>query len=302
LKPTLVILAAGLGSRYGGIKQMDPVGINGETLLDFSTFDAKRSSFGKVVYIIRKDIEGDFRERIFDSVAQSFDAQYVFQTLDAFLTPPQKRLAAGRVKPWGTVHAVLCAKNAVKEPFVVINADDYYGRTAFQTLAAYLWPLDAASAEHAMVGYVLENTMSKAGSVTRGVCTVKDGSLVSMKENTNICYEGDKIVSLMGDQKTAFTGKEWVSMNFFGFAPTIFAEFAKYFENFIDQNAGSENAEALLPTAVNEMVASRRGKLKFFTSQEQWFGMTYPEDRALVKEEIAKKIASGYYPQRLWVQ
>ncbi|MDR3283618.1 MAG: hypothetical protein LBS97_00370 [Treponema sp.] len=300
MKPTLVILAAGLGSRYGGIKQIDPVGQHGETLLDFSTFDAKTNGFGKVVYIIRKDIERDFRERIFDRVAKSFDAQYVFQDRESLLTQAQKAVSANRTKPWGTIHAVLCARDAVKEPFAVINADDYYGRSAFETLGLHLSGLGPDNTEHAMVGYVLENTMSKSGSVSRAICTVKDGYLISMKENTKISYEGGGIVSLLNEKKIVLTGKEWVSMNFFGFAPTAFKDFNAFFEAFMAENSASEKTEVLLPAAANEIVAAGKGKIKFYTSQENWFGMTYPEDRALVKSEIAKKIAEGYYPPRLW--
>jgi choline kinase len=302
MKPTLVVLAAGMGSRYGGVKQIDAVGLHGETLLDFATFDAKKSGYGKVVYIIRKDIEKDFRERLFDRVARNMDAEYVFQTPDALLNEAQQKtaLTAGRKKPWGTVHALLCARDAVATPFTVINADDYYGRTAFETLGAYLAEIGSDSTEHAMVGYVLGNTMSKSGTVSRGVCTVQDGELVSMEEQTKIGYEGDKIVSLIGDKKITMTGKEWVSMNFFGFAPTAFTEFAAYWDAFITQNAASEKAECLLPNGAGKIVADGKGKIKFFISTENWFGMTYPEDRAIVKAEIAKKIESGYYPAQLW--
>jgi choline kinase len=300
VKPTLVILAAGLGSRYGGVKQIDPVGFNGETLLDFSTFDAKRSGFGKVVYIIRKDIENDFRERIFDRISKNFDAEYVFQTHDSLLTDAEIATSKTRTKPWGTIHAILCAKDVVKEPFAVINADDYYGRSAFETLSNHLSGITPASTEHAMVGFVLGNTMSKSGSVSRAICTVKDGELVSMKENTKISYEGNKIVSLLDGEKIELTGKEWVSMNFFGFAPSAFAQFTVFWESFIAENAASEKAEALLPAAASEIVSAGKGKIKFYSSQESWFGMTYPEDRAIVKAEIAKKIESGYYPGQLW--
>ncbi len=186
MKPTLLVLAAGMGSRYGGVKQIDSIGKNGECLLDFAAYDAKKSGFGKVVYIIRKDIEKDFRERLFDRVAKNFDAQYVFQTPDALLTSDELKKAADRTKPWGTIHAVLCARDAVKEPFAVINADDYYGRNAFETMGKYLSSISEDSTEHAMVGYVLKNTMSRNGSVSRGVATTKDGYLEKIVENTKI--------------------------------------------------------------------------------------------------------------------
>ena len=300
MKPTLVVLAAGIGSRYGGVKQIESVGLHGECLLDFATYDAKLSGFGSVVYIIRKDIEKDFRERLFDRVAKNFDAQYVFQSHERLLTQEQIAMSSRRTKPWGTIHALLCAQEAVKAPFVVINADDYYGRDAFKTLGAYLSEVTSESTEHAMVGYVLENTMSKSGSVSRGVCTVRDGMLASMVENLKIYYEGDGIVSEIGDSKKQLTGKEWVSMNCFGFTPAAFASFNAFWEDFIATNAQSEKAEALLPNAVDALIHSGKGSMKFFTSTENWFGMTYPEDRKIVKEALAKKIAEQYYPEMLW--
>lgn len=300
MKPTLLVLAAGMGSRYGGVKQIDAVGKNGECLLDFATFDAKKSGFGKVVYIIRKDIEKDFRERLFDRVARNMDAEYVFQSHESLLTAEQIRLSAGRSKPWGTAHAVLCAEKAVHEPFAVINSDDYYGRNAFETLGKHLSSINNDSTEHAMVGYVLEKTMSRNGSVSRGVCTVKDDNLVSIVENLKIYFEDGKVVSDMGGTKEILTGKETVSMNLFGFSPKAFEEFNSYWENFIKDNVTAEKTEALLPVVASDIIRDRKGSVKVYTSEESWFGMTYPEDRENVKNEIAKKITEGYYPEILW--
>jgi len=300
MKPTLLVLAAGMGSRYGGVKQIDAVGANGECLLDYATYDAKRCGFGKVVYIIRKDIESDFRERLFDRVARNFDAEYVFQGMDSLLTEEQKKASLSRTKPWGTTHAVLCAEKAVKTPFAVINADDYYGKEAFATLGAYLSSADPYTSEHAMVGYVLGNTMSRSGSVSRGVCSVRDGQLENIVENLKIYYEGDSIVSEMPEGKVLMTGKEWVSMNLFGFSLKAFEGFNRYWEEFIAGNSASPKAEALLPAAAAEIIRDGEGTIKFFTSEESWFGMTYPEDRQNVRAEIAEKIRSGYYPDRLW--
>jgi len=302
MKPVLLVLAAGMGSRYGGVKQIDAVGLHNETLLDFSTFDAKLSGFGKAVYVIRRDIEKDFRERLFDRVARNMDAEYVFQTGDDFLNGEQKKtaLSSGRKKPWGTVHALICAKNAVKAPFAVINADDYYGRGAFRTIADYLSSIAPESREHAMAGYILEKTLSKSGFVSRGVCSVRDGYLASIKEHTKIGYEGENIVSLADNKKITFTGKEQVSMNFFGFSLSAFPFFEKYFYDFIALNAGDSKAECLLPEGAGAMIDSGAGKIKFFRSQDSWFGMTYPEDRKTVKEEISKKTAASYYPEKLW--
>ena len=300
MKPTLLVLAAGLESRYGGVKQIDSVGKNGECLLDFAAYDAQKSGFGKVVYIIRKDIEKDFRERLFDSVERNFDAEYVFQSHESLLSDEQIRLSSARTKPWGTAHAVLCAEKAVKTPFAVINSDDYYGREAFEILGKYLSEMDAYSPEHSMVGYVLEKTMSRSGSVSRGVCTVKDNKLESIVENLKIYYEGDKIISEWPDKKVELTGKEWVSMNLFGFSLKAFERFHLYWDDFISRNVSAEKAEALLPVAASDIIRNNEGIIKFFTSSENWFGMTYPEDRAIVKEEIAKKISEGYYPENLW--
>ena len=300
MKPTLLVLAAGMGSRYGGVKQIDSVGKNGECLLDFAAYDAQKSGFGKVVYIIRKDIEKDFRERLFDRVARNFDAEYVFQSHESLLSDEQIRLSSARTKPWGTAHAVLCAEKAVKSPFAVINSDDYYGREAFEILGKYLSEMDAYSPEHSMVGYVLEKTMSRSGSVSRGVCTVKDNKLESIVENLKIYYEGDKIISEWPDKKVELTGKEWVSMNLFGFSLKAFERFHSYWDDFISRNVSAEKAEALLPVAASDIIRNNEGIIKFFTSSENWFGMTYPEDRAIVKEEIAKKISEGYYPENLW--
>ena len=300
MKPTLLVLAAGMGSRYGGVKQIDSVSKNGECLLDFATYDAKFSGFEKVVYIIRKDIEADFRQRIFDRVSKNFNAEYVFQSKESLLTEKQIASSSTRTKPWGTVHAILCAESAIKTPFAVINADDYYGRSAFKTMSEYLSSISNESTEHAMIGYVLGNTMSKSGSVSRGICSVKNGRLESIVENLKIYYEGNSIISESDGAKNILTGKEWVSMNFFGFSPAIFKSFSLYWNTFIEKNFTSEKAEALLPMAVVDSISKNEASVKFFTSEENWFGMTYPEDREIVKKEIAAKISSGYYPEKLW--
>ena len=300
MKPTLLVLAAGMGSRYGGVKQIDSEGKNGECLLDFANFDAKKSGFGNVVFIIRKDIEKDFRAKLFDRIAANFDADYVFQSRESLLTQDEISKTSERKKPWGTIHAVLCAEEKIKAPFAVINSDDYYGREAFETLGKYLSGISNDSTEHAMVGYVLGKTMSKSGSVSRGVCTVKDGYLDSIVENTKISYEGAGIVSELDGKKINMTGNEWVSMNLFGFSPKAFEGFHEYWDNFKKTGLFTEKQEALLPVAASDIVKNGEGKIKFFTSSESWFGMTYPEDRELVKQEIADKIKSSYYPEKLW--
>ena len=300
MKPSLLVLAAGLGSRYGGVKQIDPVGMHGEALLDYSVYDACRSGYGKVVFIIRPDIEKDFRERLFDRIARNMDAEYVFQTRESLLDQEQIRLSAERTKPWGTIHALLCAKDVIKEPFTVINADDFYGREAYSILGDYLSKLSNDSTEHAMVGYLLKNTMSPMGSVSRGVCQVKDGLLQSMRENTKIEFEGDRIVSHLPEGDVYLTGEEWVSMNFFGFTPKAFDYMTDYFNRFISENASSPKAEVLLPNCAGEMVQKGIGTLKVFSTTEKWFGMTYREDRDTVKQNLALKTKEGVYPEKLW--
>ena len=301
MKPTLLVLAAGLGSRYGGVKQIDAVGMHGETLLDFGVYDAFHAGYGKVVFIIRKDIENDFRERLFDRIARNMDADYVFQERTALLTEEEAALSAGRTKPWGTIQAILCAKDAVKTPFTVINADDYYGRSAYGILGNYLSTLNNDDTTHAMVGFVLKNTMSPSGSVSRAVCVIKDGILESMEENTKIEYTADGgIVSHMPSGDVKLTGDEPVSMNFFGFTPKVFESFMEYWEDFKKVNIREPKVECLLPNGVSEMVTSGKGSLKVFSSPDKWFGMTYPEDKANVMAELRKKIESGYYPEKLW--
>ena len=307
MKPTLLVLAAGMGSRYGGVKQIDSVGKNGECLLDYAAYDAKKAGFGKVVYIIRKDIEKDFRERLFDRVARNFDAEYVFQTPDALLTPEEFSVVekSGRKKPWGTIHAVLCAQKAINTPFAVINADDYYGRSAFETLGKYLSSISNSCTEHAMVGYTLGKTMSRNGSVSRGVARTKDGYLESIEENTKIYYTGEtfsgsEIASALNGKIIKMTGQQTVSMNLFGSSPEAFNRFNAYWEHFIKRSLSDPKAEAFLTVASSEIIKNGEGKIKVFTSEESWFGMTYPEDKQVVKDELTKKIDSGYYPEKLW--
>lgn len=304
MKPTLLVLAGGMGSRYGGVKQIDSVGIHNETLLDYAVYDAVNNGFGKVVFVIRKDIEADFRERLFDRVARNCNAEYVFQSIDSLITQDQLKQAVNRKKPWGTIHAVLCAKNNIKEPFAIINADDYYGRSAYKTMAAHLAALDTYSPNHAMVGYILENTMSESGSVSRGVCNIENGMLVSMKEHTKISYgteNGQRVILSQLDTGTEhLTGKETVSMNLFGFSLKAFEGFESFFEDFIKKQAASEKAECLLPEGASMLVTKGLGTIKCYTTDERWFGMTYPEDRLIVKKEIAQKIQENYYPEYLW--
>lgn len=300
MKPTLVVMAAGMGSRYGGVKQIDAVGLHGETLLDFGVFDANDSGYGKVVFIIRKDIEHDFRERLFDRIARNMEAEYVFQSMDSLLSPKEIELSKDRKKPWGTIHAILCAEKAIKTPFAVVNADDYYGRSAYKTMGEYLSRLDNDDTTHAMVGFVLENTMSKSGSVSRAICVTKNDELISMEENLKILFKDGKVVSEKDSGDVVLTGKEPVSMNFFGFTPKVFDSFNPYWDEFKKNYITEIKKECLLPNGVSKLVENKEGTLKVLKSEDKWFGMTYPEDKPLVMAELRAKIESGYYPEKLW--
>lgn len=304
MKPTLLVLAAGMGSRYGGIKQIASVGIHDEILLDYAVYDAMNSGFGKAVFVIRKEIEQDFRERFFNRVARNFNAEYVFQTMDKFLNSQQLGLSKNRVKPWGTTHAVLCAADKINEPFAIINADDYYGRAAYKTMSTHLSTVQIDSSEYAMIAYILENTMSRSGSVSRGICGTADGYLSSIVENTKIFYEEkdgeEKIISELNGERQVLTGKEKVSMNLFGFTPKIFETLEQQFKDFVHKYADSEKKECLLPECAGEIIKTGKGRIKFYTTTERWFGMTYAEDREQVKSELEKKTKEGYYPEFLW--
>lgn len=301
MKPTLLILAAGMGSRYGGVKQIASVGMHDETLLDYAVYDAMRNGFGKVVFVIRKDIEADFRERFFNKIARNCNAEYVFQSLDSLLTAQQIQMHVNRKKPWGTAHAVLCAEKAIQQPFAVINADDYYGRLAYQTMSTHLSTISNDSTNYAMVGYMLENTMSKVGSVSRGICQVEKGMLLTIREHPNVAYSsGRAIVSGTGEHIEKLTGREPVSMNFFGFTPKIFEWFHLYFNEFLEKSITSETSECFLSEGVNLLIQRGLGTIKCYTTIEQWFGMTYPEERDLVKMNIVNKIRENYYPEFLW--
>ena len=301
MKPTLLVMAAGMGSRYGGVKQIDAVGMHGETLLDFGVYDAFHNGYGKVVFIIRRDIEADFRERLFDRIARNMDADYVFQDRTSLLTAEQAEVSAGRTKPWGTIQAILCAKDAVKTPFVVVNADDYYGRTAYKVLGDYLSTLSNDDTTHAMVGFTCKNTMSPSGSVTRAICVIDNGNLVSMEENPKIEYAADgSVVSHLPSGDVKLTGDEPVSMNFFGFTPKAFDSFMGYWERFLEKNAAEPKVECLLPNGASDMVQRGEGSIRVFTTPDKWFGMTYPEDKATVMSELRRKIETGYYPEKLW--
>jgi hypothetical protein len=297
IKPTLLVLAAGMGSRYGGLKQIDQVGPGGETIIDYSIYDALRAGFGRLVFIIRRDIEAAFKESIGARFERRLPVQYVFQELDKL--PPGFAVPPDRKKPWGTGHAVLTAADAIREPFGVINADDFYGRTSFQMLARHL---QSGVPEYAMVGFILKNTLSEFGSVARGLCRASaDGYLQSVTELTKIEPDGAAAKHTdAGGKAHPLTGDETVSMNMWGFQPTVFEHFRREFERFLEENLRDEKAEFYIPTPVNHFVANGQAKLKILRTPDSWFGVTYREDRPRVINSVRGLIAQGSYPERLW--
>ena len=296
-KPTLLVLAAGMGSRYGGLKQIDPVGPAGETIIDYSIFDAMRAGFGKLVFVIRKDIEQPFKETVGARFEKRIAVEYVFQELDKL--PPGFSVPAGRTKPWGTTHAILMAKDAIKEPFAAINADDFYGRQAYQLLAQHL---TSGTPDYAMVGFILKNTLSDFGSVTRGVCRVNnDHYLQTVDELTKIERDGSGAKNTAPDGTvTPLTGDEAVSMNFWGFTPALFPQLQATFDAFLKKSGNELKSECYIPSTVNDLVVAGQAKVKVLRTPDSWFGVTYREDRPMVVESIRKLIARGDYPEKLW--
>ena len=296
-KPTLLILAAGMGSRYGGLKQIDPVGPAGETIIDYSIYDALRAGFGKLVFVIRKDIEQQFKEIIGARFEKRVAVEYVFQELDKL--PPGFSLPAGRTKPWGTTHAILMAENVVKEPFAAINADDFYGQQAYKLLANYL---TSGSSDYAMVGFILKNTLSDFGSVARGVSRTDAADyLTSVVEMMKIERDGAAAKNTDAEGKiTRLTGDEAVSMNFWGFTPAVFPQLKTKFTEFLKKSGGELKSECYIPSTVNDLVIAGQAKVKVLRTHDSWFGVTYREDRPMVVESIRKLIARGDYPEKLW--
>lgn len=292
----MLILAAGIGRRYGGLKQIEPVGPGGETIVDYSVYDALRAGFDRVVFVIRRDIERPFRESIGSRFETRIDLDYAFQ--DEGWAPPGVTLPANRKKPWGTGHAILTAAGLIRESFGVINADDFYGAESFQLLIEHL-QLDTP--EYAMAGYVLRNTLSEFGSVARGICQMKDGHLESVQEIIGIEKYAAAARYPNGDgELKPMTGDEIVSMNMWGFRPGIFDALRSQFAEFLKKARRDEKAEFYVPTVVNELIRSGQAQVKVLRTRASWFGVTYREDRAGVTEGIRRLIRSGRYPERLW--
>lgn len=281
---TLVVLAAGMGSRYGGLKQLDPVGPSGEIILDYSVSDAIKAGFNKVVFVIRREMLEQFRESVGSRYEERLTVEYAFQELEPL--PGGRVSPVGRIKPWGTGHAVLVAASVVRGPFAVINADDYYGPSGFAELARFLSV--ASASEYAMVGYRLEKTLSEHGTVSRGICRANEkGFLIDITERTAIARVGEGIVA-QGNPPVLLSGEEPTSMNFWGFTPGLFAHLERLFEEFLEERGDDARAEFYLPAAVSSLIASGEATVKLLRSEDPWFGLTYPEDKAAVVAALGR--------------
>ncbi|MBQ0161392.1 MAG: nucleotidyltransferase [Bacteroidales bacterium] len=296
MKPTLLVLAAGMGSRYGGLKQIDGLGPNGEIIMDYSINDAIRAGFGKVVFVIRHDFEDAFKSVInAEHFGNRIQVEYVYQELDYL--PEGFSVPEGRVKPWGTNHAILMAKDVINEPFAIINADDFYGRDAFQVMGDHLRTLENAKGQYCMVGYCLENTLSENGTVSRGVCEVNEqGLLTGMTERTNIGRSGNIIQNTNPDGSTIELAPDTtVSMNLFGFTPDYFAESEKLFVEWLRERGSEMKSEYYIPFAVNTFIANGYATMRVLKTTAQWFGVTYKEDRDMVVDRLRKLHEQGIY-------
>jgi dTDP-glucose pyrophosphorylase len=295
--PTLLVLAAGMGNRYGGLKQIDPVGPCGETIMDYSIYDALDAGFGKLVFVIRKEIEQPFKRVVGARFEKRIAVEYVYQELDSLplgFPPP-----SGRSRPWGTAHAILMGSSAIDEPFAVINADDFYGKEGFRMLARHL---QSGATEYAMVGFALRHTLSEFGAVARGICQVNNsGFLEGVVEWTGIERDDDSAINTDSAGLVArLTGDEVVSMNMWGFTPRIFAQLRELFQRFLELNGSSPQAEFYITSAVNELVLSGRARVMVLQTRDSWFGVTYRDDHPRVVENIGRLIQDGCYPKRLW--
>jgi len=298
MKPTLLILAAGMGNRYGGLKQLKEVGCNGETIMDYSVFDAQRAGFAKIVFVIRKDFAVEFEEKILTKYAGKVDVDYVFQEINDI--PCGCVVDANRNKPWGTGHAVMVAEKAIKTPFAVINADDFYGYDAFRVTAEYLQSVQHEQGKYSMAGYVLKNTLSDFGFVSRGLCSVNENNILTgIVERTKIRQENN-IISYVNEQGDSEQIPEntIVSMNFWGFTPDYFDYSKLMFEQFLKTN-NSLDAEFYIPTVVNNLISAGKVEVKTLETTAKWFGITYPQDELNAKENIKNLIESGEYPSKI---
>jgi len=289
---TLLVMAAGMGSRYGGLKQLDEIGPYGETIIDYSVYDAIQSGYNKVVFIIRKDFKDQFKQKISNKYSGQIHVEIVYQDLNDL--PDNFNCPSSRTKPWGTGHAVLAARSKISEPFVVINGDDFYGRESFEILANYY---SSKSPSFTMVAFQLDKTLSNFGSVSRGLCEVKNGSLINVVETHGLEKNNGDIIS---DRKVELNGKELVSMNMFGFTPELFSHLKTRFKIFLDIHNKDEKSEFLIPAVVNDLIHEKRQTVDVFKTTSKWFGVTYKEDKNQVIGEIKNLIENGSYPRKLF--
>lgn len=300
MKPTLLVLAAGMGSRYGSLKQIEGIGPSNETIIDYSIYDAIRAGFGKIVFIIRRDIEEDFKTTFGNRFSDKIKVEYAFQELTSL--PEEFSLPETRTKPWGTSHAVMMAKDIIKEPFAVINADDFYGAEAFMTMAKYLTSRNEEDSEtYCMIGYNLKNTLSKYGSVSRGICKLdNDGFLSEVVERTHIEDTKTGIIFKENNKDYSLTGQEIVSMNFWGFTPSYFKKAEAIFKDFLIDNIDNHKSEFFIPLVVNDLIQNKKIKLKVLNCNSVWFGVTYQEDKPNVQKELRNLIDKKIYPENIW--
>ena len=300
MKPTLYVLAAGMGSRYGGLKQLDGVGPNGETIMDYSIFDAIRGGFGKVVFVIRKDFEADFREKVLNKYINHIPVELVFQSPDKL--PEGFTCPADRVKPWGTNHAVMMGKEVINEPFAVINADDFYGRDSFAVLGKWLSEKEGNANQYCMVGYRVGNTLSESGTVSRGVCSMDSNRMLTdVVERTKIARIDGKVqYKDEQDNMVAIDDNTPVSMNMWGFTPDYFAHSDAAFVEFLQDNIENLKAEFYIPTVVNQLIQSGTSTVEVLDTTAGWFGVTYAEDRPSVVAKIQALVDAGEYPEKLF--
>lgn len=301
MKPTLFVLAAGMGSRYGGLKQLDGLGPHGETIMDYSIYDALQAGFGKVVFVIRKDFEADFRSKILSKYQGHVPVEVVFQSTDRL--PDGYTCPAERSKPWGTNHAILMGREAINEPFAVINADDFYGRDAFEVIARELARPHSRPGDYCMVGFRVGNTMTENGSVARGVCVTRDGLLTSVVERTAIAYNASGEIAFTDENgiEQILEPNTPVSMNMWGFTPDYFDLSDREFRKFLDANINTPKAEFYVPLCIDPLIRSGEATVKVLDTTSRWFGVTYAADRPGVVEKFASLHADGTYPEHLFI-
>jgi len=298
MKPTLLILAAGMASRYGSMKQIDGFGPHGETIIDYSIYDAIKAGFGKVSFIIREEFAEPFKAIFEPKLKGRIETDYVYQSYD--LKPFGIDKTIERAKPWGTAHAVLAARNQVHEPFCVINADDYYGYDAFEKMAKFL-TTEVADDHYSLVGYQIGKTLSEYGSVSRGVCVVnKEGNMTAINERTQVYFKGDGIVYEENGVETELSEETRVSMNFWGFTPAVFKQSEEMFKKFVDANEHNPKAEFFIPLVADQLIKNGIADFKVIPTASKWFGVTYKEDKPIVQKSISELVANGTYPENLW--